>query len=121
MNWYFHAIARPNSLKELINEYSYLLERGLEEFIDAAPLTEKQEEAWITEYPSGGDFVHDWSYRYTFSCGWYDKKYGYVKMGPIPYDIKVERADPGVYASEVNLEFPIKNRVRFIDNAEPII
>jgi hypothetical protein len=113
MNWHFHSVARPESLRELVNEYSHLLECGLEGFIASTPLVENQIEAGTAEYPMG--FFHaDFSYRFAFSTGWYDKKHGYVKMGYIPYDVTMERADHALYASEVGLTFP-SNRIRYIE------
>lgn len=120
MNWVFKSIPRPGSLTDLIEDYKGLLVSGLEEFIESTPLTEKQGESWFTEYPDGGYCWTGPSYRFTFSAGWYDKKYGYVKMGRIPYNVSVERADGAVYASEVDLEFPIEKRIRLIDNVSPI-
>ena len=119
MNWEFHSVQTKDAV-ELVATYGTIMIEGLENWLrDHVEPAEKQEESGFAEYPEGF-YKKEFSYRYTFSVGWYDKKHGYLKMGPIPYDIKIYRADSSTYASEVNVEFPVATRFRFIDNVPPI-
>lgn len=133
MNWYFSKIApQPESIYELVKDYSDLLAEGLQEFIDnGGPTLDVQPEAFMSEWPSeteaGFRVVHHpddgMSYRYSFSVGGYHKVNGmlqYVKYSPVPYDISIERADGSVYASDADLKLETRPRVRIIDKAVAI-
>ena len=105
-----------------MKEYSQLAVLAIDAWLDnhVEPL-DKQEEAEFAEYPKGF-YKKEFSYSYTFSVGFNDKLYGYLKMGPIPYDVKVERSDWGTYASEVDRQWPSSHlRVRYIDADSTIV
>lgn len=110
MNWTFRSIPMPaENLPGLIKQYSELAAEGIEKWLENfEPEADVQPEGFVAEYPDG--FLREpgsVAYRFTFSAGWYNKKYGYMRIGPIPYDITIERADSGLYASEVDAVFPL--------------
>lgn len=133
MNWYFHSIApKPQSIYELVKDYSDLLAEGLQQFIDGyLPTLEVQPEGMLAEYPSteevglpliavdkdGENVVR---YRFKFSAGFYYKG-EYVRIGPVPYNITIERAESGTYAHEIGAQMPTpKIHARVINTSEDV-
>ena len=110
MNWEFHAVHHKR-LPELINDYCYLAERGIEEWLEhGVQHIEKQPESGFSEFPR--DFYHEGpSYSFRF------KAYGPGGcLSPAEYDVKVEQIFYPVY----DTSFKEKVRLRYIQNMESI-
>lgn len=117
MNWELHAVHTKN-LPEMINEYCYLAERAIEDWIEKfEPEKEVQPESDFAEFPKGfyrNEKTDPFAYSYTFTAGFYaDGKY--YRFGQVPYDITVSRATPADYAGELGITNPQTIRFRYID------
>lgn len=126
MNWYLQSVSDDlGDLDQKLIEYSRAAAEVIQDWlVNFQPEAEVQPPAYDSEKPSrlyGTFFAEGPWYHFRFTTGWYDKKYGYVKLGRIPYDITIERTDPGTYANEVGLQFPSRFlRVRKIGESNVI-
>jgi hypothetical protein len=122
MNWYFHSVPHTDS-KEWMEDFRALAVEAIESWLLTDEEIAVQPEGYMDEMPPpmlGTFFANGTWYKYRFSAGWYHKRYGFVKLGPIPYNIVIERDDPAVYAIEVDAgDFP-GTRFRKIDSTSPI-
>lgn len=126
MNWYFEKISpKPESIYELIKDYSDLLAEGLQRFIDSgAPTLDVQPEAYFSERPTYFElgfvsYAKGCWYRYKLTVGGYHEVNGetqYVRYNAVPYNISIERADDDIYASDVDLKLETRSRIRIIGN-----
>jgi|SRR5579859_5379438 len=123
MNWYLSAHP-THDLNQRIEEYKAIAAEAIENWIEIVTPVEDKSEGIMIELPprlGNGAFYYSggYTYRYRFSTGFSVKKYGYVKLGHAPYNITIEREDPGTYAHEVGVEMP-PMRIRRIESPHVI-
>ncbi len=105
----------------MIGEYAALAEEAIDQWLlTHVEPTEKQEEAWIEEFPSGffrDESKHPTAYRFRFRCGYYEQGV-WVSFDPPEYDVTVQQT---FYPQRSKTGKPfLHTRVRYIDNAPPI-
>lgn len=121
MNWEFRAVHTTDAAK-MIREYAALAEEAIDNWLlTHVEPKEKQEEAWVEEFPSGfarDESKHPFAYRFRFRVGYYNKG-GYVSLDPPEYDVTVQQTFHPQRSKTGESGLP-HTRVRYIDNVPPI-